>query len=341
MTGLIGAGVLTGATPLAARILYESDVNRDGAVTAADAIRALQASSDLVEKRRSYVDDFTEKDYTNRILVLYEDSVNLSPPHVFKPISEMIAFGKMSVQGISLFTCFNGLRVLLDTTTDVPILKNNTRVAGIDPKSIDVLVLSHNHFDHMNAYKFLLSENPEVRIFAPMTKQWMIDNQPRMDPTVDEQMLKNFETVEDYVELAPKMWMITTESLEDDPLPFAPVKETTLIIESDEGLILLTGDCHPSPMRIIEKAKQVTGIDSICLLVGGTSLVWLSESFISYFLDRMAEAGVRKVAPCHTTGDVALQLFDEMWGDDHIRTVTDTVIDIPVLAQPGELSPRG
>jgi 7,8-dihydropterin-6-yl-methyl-4-(beta-D-ribofuranosyl)aminobenzene 5'-phosphate synthase len=297
LTGLIGAGVLTGATPLAARILYESDVNRDGAVTAADAIRALQASSGLVEKRRSYVDSFMERDYTNRILVLYEDSVNLSPPHVFKPISERIAFGKMSIQGISLFTCFNGLRVLLDTTTDVPILKNNTRVAGIDPKSIDVLVLSHVHFDHINAYKFLLTENPEIRIFGPMTKEWMIDNQPRMNPTVDEHTLKNFETVQ--------------------------------------------GDCHPSPMRIIDRAKQVTGIDSIHLLVGGTSLVWLSESFIAYFLECMAEAGVQRVAPCHTTGDVALRLFDEMWGDDHIRTVTDTVIDIPVLAQLGELSARG
>jgi len=326
---------------LAATILYQSDVNRDGSVTAADAIRALQASSGLVEKSRSYVDGFIERDYTNRILVLYEDSTNLSPPHISKPISQMIAFGKMSIQGISLFTCFNGLRILLDTTTDVPILKNNTRVAGIDPKSIDVLVLSHVHFDHMFAYKFLLTENPDIQIFGPMTTEWMINNQPKMDPTVDEQMLENFATVEDYVEVAHKTWLITTESLEDDPLPFAPVKETTLVIESDEGLILLTGDCHPSPMRIIEKAKQVTGIDSIYLLVGGTSLVWLSESLISYILERMAEMGVRKVASCHTTGDLARDLLDEMWGDDHIRAVTDTLIDIPILAQPKGLSPRG
>ncbi|MBN2207958.1 MAG: MBL fold metallo-hydrolase [Candidatus Coatesbacteria bacterium] len=329
---LLGAGLFAYAAPAAAKVLFQSDVNRDGAVTAADAIRALQESSGLIEKKRAYADEFIEKSYANKLLILFEDSANMSPPNPFAPISEMIGFGKMSIQGISVHLEFDGLKILLDTTTDVSILKNNMRVAGIDPASIDVLVLSHVHFDHMNAYKYLLSENPELAIFGPMTKDWMIQNQPNMLPLVDDDVLAGFETVEDYEHIAPRTWLITTESLESDCLPFCPVKETTLVIESDEGLILVTGDCHPSPMRIIDKAKQVTGTDRVYLLVGGTSLVWLSDYRIAWFAEQIASRGVQKLAPCHTTGDVALRIFGDMWDNDLIRTVTDTVIDIPYLS---------
>ena len=331
---LLGAGAMLLASPVASRILFECDVDGDGKVSAADAIKTLRAAAGLTEKRRVFRDDFVEKDYTNKILILYEDSTNMSPPRLDRLASEMIGFGKMAIQGVSMLVQLGSLKVLVDTTTDVSILKNNTRVAGVNPQSIDILLLTHWHFDHMYAYKYILTENPSVEIFAPMSKEWMIKNDPYSAPLITRKMLSNFNTVEDFTQIADRLWIITTESYESDHLPFSPVKESTLVVDTPAGLILVTGDCHPTPMRIIAKARETTGIDKIYLLVGGTSLVWFAEPTVRWFVEQMARLGVEKVGACHTAGQTALGLFDSLWGDNFIHAVTETTIDIPSLAVP-------
>ena len=283
-----------------------------------------------MKENKEYRDAFLERDYTNKLLILYEDGENLSPPSIFEPKAEIIGFGKMSIQGVSIFVNLDGLRMLVDTTTDVSILKNNTRVLGIDPASIDVMLLTHVHFDHVHAYKFPLTQSPEMRVYGPMTKRWLLDNDPWMNPPISEEMLAGYMCVEDWAEVGPGVWMITTESFVSDHLPFSPVKETTLVIESNEGLILVTGDCHPSPARIIDKAKAVTGVDSVYLLAGGTSLVWLSDAAMSVLVDQIHERRVKKLAPVHTSGDAAKEYMAGLWGDDLISAATGTVIDIPV-----------
>ena len=75
--------------------------------------------------------------------------------------------------------------VLIDTGTggqiapSAGVLRNNLAAAGIDPKAIDLIVISHFHPDHINGIKDkdneLIFPNAEIMVAAAEWKFWMDD----------------------------------------------------------------------------------------------------------------------------------------------------------------------
>jgi 7,8-dihydropterin-6-yl-methyl-4-(beta-D-ribofuranosyl)aminobenzene 5'-phosphate synthase len=60
-----------------------------------------------------------------------------------------------------------GKRILFDTGNNAEIFASNVKAKGIDLTSIDFVVLSHRHSDHMAGLNYVLSVNPTVKIYAP------------------------------------------------------------------------------------------------------------------------------------------------------------------------------
>lgn len=58
-------------------------------------------------------------------------------------------------------------RVLFDTGANGKILLSNIQVLGIDPKSIDLLVISHDHWDHTGGLSDLLHVNNTLTLYVP------------------------------------------------------------------------------------------------------------------------------------------------------------------------------
>src|SRR4029077_8595109 len=89
----------------------------------------------------------------NRITVLYD------------------AFGKSSPLkkdwGFSVFIEYGGKRILFDTGNDSDIFAQNVKALGIDLKKLDFAIISHRHGDHISGLNYLLSVNPDVRVYAP------------------------------------------------------------------------------------------------------------------------------------------------------------------------------
>ena len=81
------------------------------------------------------------------------------------------AFGKPSAMekdwGFAALIEYGGKRILFDTGDNPDILANNAKAKGVDLSKLDFVVLSHRHGDHMGGMEYLLSVNPEVRIYAP------------------------------------------------------------------------------------------------------------------------------------------------------------------------------
>jgi glyoxylase-like metal-dependent hydrolase (beta-lactamase superfamily II) len=75
--------------------------------------------------------------------------------------------------------------VLLDTGTggqiapNAGVLRDNLAAAGIDPKAVDLIVISHFHPDHINGIKdkdnHLVFPNAEIAVPAPEWAFWMDD----------------------------------------------------------------------------------------------------------------------------------------------------------------------
>ncbi|HRG69631.1 MAG TPA: MBL fold metallo-hydrolase [Saprospiraceae bacterium] len=86
------------------------------------------------------------------------------------------AFGKDSILtkdfGFSCITKYQGKTILFDAGSNADIFKNNIIKLGIDLKSIDLVVISHGHFDHLNGLDYVLTQNPNVKIYFPYDIFW-------------------------------------------------------------------------------------------------------------------------------------------------------------------------
>ena len=74
--------------------------------------------------------------------------------------------------GFSCITKYQGKTILFDAGSNADIFKNNTSKLGIDLSKIDIVVVSHGHFDHLNGLDYLLQVNPKVKIYFPFDIFW-------------------------------------------------------------------------------------------------------------------------------------------------------------------------
>ncbi|MBK9736445.1 MAG: MBL fold metallo-hydrolase [Saprospiraceae bacterium] len=69
--------------------------------------------------------------------------------------------------GFSCITKYKGKTILFDAGSNADIFKMNTGKLGIDLSKVDIVVVSHGHFDHINGIDYLLQINPKVKIYFP------------------------------------------------------------------------------------------------------------------------------------------------------------------------------
>ncbi len=74
--------------------------------------------------------------------------------------------------GFSCITKYKGKTILFDSGSNADIFKTNTSKLKIDPAKIDMVVISHGHFDHLNGLDYLLKVNPNVKIYFPNDIYW-------------------------------------------------------------------------------------------------------------------------------------------------------------------------
>ena len=125
-------------------------------------------------------------------------------------------------------------KILFDTGADGRILMHNLKQLNINPQSIDVVFISHNHFDHIGGLSAFLNANDRVTIYMPQSlrgvrkarKVFHIDERPR-------------QLEED---------IFTTGELEGI--------EQSLIIPDQNGMMLFVGCSHPDMETILQKARS-------------------------------------------------------------------------------------
>src|ERR1700732_4349416 len=69
--------------------------------------------------------------------------------------------------GYAALVEINGKRILFDTGDDAAVLAKNVKAKGVDLTTLDFVVLSHRHSDHVSGLSYVLSVNPKVKIYAP------------------------------------------------------------------------------------------------------------------------------------------------------------------------------
>jgi len=211
------------------------------------------------------------------------------------------------------FSCLIELEektVLFDTGGDGEILLYNMRVLNKDPKTIDIVVLSHIHGDHTGGLWSLLQERPTVKVYIP-----------RSFPTEFERRVRKYgaEAVSVDAFLQIDRGIYSTGEMDHG------IKEQSLLINTSNGMILITGCAHPGIVNILEKAKTIARKD-IYMVVGGWHLSSAGEREIKGIIDAFQRMGIQKVAPCHCTGDRAMAMFKREYGANFIKAGVGSII---------------
>lgn len=69
--------------------------------------------------------------------------------------------------GFSALITYAGKTILFDSGANADLFKKNVLALGVDLKKVDFAIASHDHFDHVNGFDWLLEVNPKVKIYYP------------------------------------------------------------------------------------------------------------------------------------------------------------------------------
>jgi 7,8-dihydropterin-6-yl-methyl-4-(beta-D-ribofuranosyl)aminobenzene 5'-phosphate synthase len=189
--------------------------------------------------------------------------------------------------------------VLFDTGGNGTILLGNMAELGSDPQAIDAVVLSHAHGDHTGGLAALLDMGitPTVYVPAAFPASFKADVRARTDLV----------EVTDSLEILPGIYSTGGVG--------ASIVEQALVVETGEGLVVVTGCAHPGIVEMVRRAREVVG-GEVALVLGGFHLKDASHAQIETVIADLRDLGVQRVAPCHCTGDLARQMFADVFGAD-------------------------
>lgn len=203
-------------------------------------------------------------------------------------------------------------RLLFDTGCDGGILLHNLKKLGVSPAEIQVVVLSHNHWDHVDGLWALLGAGGKPRVFVPARFPEAFKKKVRAAGGRIMNVKgprKIGEAVYSGGQLRGRKW------------------EQALVVKSSRGPVILTGCAHPGIARVAERCSKLFG--EPYLLAGGFHLKDSSSPEIKSVAARLRGLGVLKMAPNHCTGAAALRGLAAAWGPDFIKAGCGQAIKIP------------
>ena len=147
-----------------------------------------------------------------------------------------------SDHGFSCFIETEKHNILFDTGTKGTILLENMSLLSINPNTIDIVVISHEHYDHNGGLSLLRQHLDNTTIY-------------RLEPEISNKHIKEI--------IVKEPMQITKNIRTTGRLHGSPLDEQSLLLETNNGLYVITGCSHSGVNQILtiaEKQGRVTGL---------------------------------------------------------------------------------
>ena len=237
--------------------------------------------------------------------------------------------------GFSLLLEIDNKRILLDTGKGDALFHNVVEM-GVKLNNLDAIVLSHGHYDHGGNLASVLDENPQAILYVhpeSTIPRYSIrdgigchsialshrDKHAIFDRPADKISWCNSATkISDTVWVTGEIprsskYPIGDESLFLDPEGVSVdtvADDMSLWIETDSGLVIISGCCHSGLENTIDHIKKVTGENKIRAVIGGFHMSYLSEDRNVEIIKYIKSLSCELIVPAHCTGRDAAKLME-------------------------------
>ena len=244
------------------------------------------------------------------------------------------------------------LTVLLDTGPSEEAFLHNVEAMKIDLKEVDLIFISHGHYDHTSALlaalKRIARRVPVVAhpaAFEPKLKAEPylthigIPFKPseveaaggvllyaRSPVTLSQNVLTSgeierstpFEKIETFYTI--KEGQFTKDLLPDD--------QALIVKVEGKGIVVILGCAHSGVINTIRQAQKLTEAKEIYAVAGGFHLVRADEERIKHTIEVLLQTNPKYVAPCHCTGLNATCNLMKAFGDRCKPLTTGSLLKI-------------
>jgi 7,8-dihydropterin-6-yl-methyl-4-(beta-D-ribofuranosyl)aminobenzene 5'-phosphate synthase len=245
-------------------------------------------------------------------------------------LSTMRADDGIGEWGYAALVEVDGKRILFDTGARPRTVLENARELGIDLATVEDVVLSHNHGDHtgglLTLRRELASTNPRALsrahvgegIFARrVSARGAEGNGLLPDRAAYEASGASFIVHARPVELAPGVWLTGpvprahpernysaggTVRLASGDVPDTIPEDTSLVVATQDGLVVLTGCGHAGIVNIVELARSIVPSAALLAVIGGLHLFDASDEVLAWTGRQLKAAGLRHLLAAHCTG---------------------------------------
>ncbi|RKX30264.1 MAG: MBL fold metallo-hydrolase [Verrucomicrobia bacterium] len=281
-------------------------------------------------------------------------SASASGPVKVTVLSTMLADDGIGEWGYAALVEVGEQRILFDTGNRPQTVLQNARELNLDLSNVTEVILSHHHSDHIGGLMTLRSElsmqNPDAistvhvgsGIFAARRDR---DREREVNPMIP--LRKAFEASggsfvvhHGPVELHPGVWLtgpvprvhpernwggdrriLEEGTLIEDNLP----EDSSLVIVTDEGLIVVSGCGHAGIINTAEYAAEITSIDQLHAAIGGFHLFHASDKTLAWTGKKLKALGIEHLHGGHCTGIEAVFQLRESSGLDRKHAVVSSV----------------
>ena len=256
--------------------------------------------------------------------------------------------------GLSILVETDEVNILVDTGQSISA-SHNADVLGVDLSKVAKIVLTHGHYDHTGGLRQILHRmRKKVEVIAH-PDIWAV-KYSRREGQEDKYIgipfhHQTLESLGARFNLTAKPTRITDNIMTTGEIPMVTefeeidahlfvkegagwqrdklVDDQALIINTEQGLVVIVGCAHRGVINTLYHAQQLTGIKQIHTVVGGCHLTNASEERIWLTIAALRELDVQRLGLSHCTGLPAASLMAQEFGEKFFFNNAGTSIDLP------------